>query len=94
MALTVEDMVNMREMMEEVITRRVDPRFEELKTEILDEIEVRVNGAVADMSEVIQEGFTLVGERFDAMDERFNGVELRLVRVEDRLDNLKIVSDF
>ena len=89
--LTADDLRLIRGVMDESIAEH--PRFEQLKIEILDEVEVRVGAAIADMSEVMQEGFTLVGERFDLVDKRFDAMDKRFDTVETRLGGVNTVWD-
>ena len=62
MALTAEDMKNMREMVEDVIDRRVEPRFQALETKMdtrFGIVEARLDGIDARL-ESIEEDLSVV----------------------------------
>jgi archaellum component FlaC len=65
-ALTAQDMMNIKDLLEDVITRRVDPRFERVE-ERLDRVEERLDR---------------VEQRLDGVENRLGGVENRLQIVE------------
>lgn len=95
MALTQEDLRQIRGVVDESIAHH--PRFDELKSELkielVEEIGLRIEEAkdevVADVCDVMQTGFTLIGQRFDEVDQRIDGVEGRLGRVEGRLGRVE-----
>jgi hypothetical protein len=80
MALTKDDLKQIKGVVNEAIAEH--PRFDALELKI----EQSAKSVIDDLSDVMQEGFTMVGDRFDI-------VETRLDHVEKRLDNLRIASN-
>jgi acyl carrier protein phosphodiesterase len=67
MALTAEEMINIRELLEDVITRRVDPRFEQM--------DVRF--------EQMDARFDALEQRFDDMHDQVQGLQEDVVVVKE-----------
>jgi phage shock protein A len=73
MSLTAQDMKNLREMVEDVITRRVDPRFEQVDRRF----------------EQVDRRFDLLEERFDVLEEQVDGLKSQMATFQEDMSVIK-----